>query len=47
MPYMKRNGEREIVDYCGINYYILEQTMLIVEMLKREKPKAFQVYLIG
>ena len=39
------NSERGIVDYCGINYYTLEQTMLIVETLKREKPKDFQVLL--
>ena len=39
------NGERGIVDYCGINYYTLEQTMFIVERLKREKPKDFQILL--
>ena len=39
------NGERGVVDCCGINYYTLEQTMLIVEKLKQEKPKDFQVLL--
>ncbi len=39
------NGESGVVDCCGINYYTLEQTMLIVEKLKREKPKDFQVLL--
>lgn len=39
------NGERGMIDVCGINYYTLEQTMGIVEVLKREKPKDFQVLL--
>ena len=36
---------RGMIDVCGINYYTLEQTMGIVEVLKREKPKDFQVLL--
>lgn len=40
-----QNGERGMVDYCGMNYFTLEQTMRIVELLKREKPKEFQVLL--
>ena len=39
------NGERGLVDYCGVTYYTLEQTMYIIEMLKREQPRDFQVLL--
>lgn len=39
------NGERGMVDCCGINYYTWEQTIAITEKLKKEKPKDFQVLL--
>ena len=39
------NGERGIVDDCGMNYYTLDQTTRIVEIVKRRKPKDFQVLL--
>ena len=39
------NGERGIADCCGINYYPPEQTMRIVELLKKENPRDAQVLL--
>jgi hypothetical protein len=39
------NGECGPVDYCGINYYTLEQTMCIIEKLKKEKPADSQILL--
>ena len=39
------NGERGIADWCGINYYPPEQTMRIVELLKKENPRDAQVLL--
>lgn len=39
------NGNRGIADWCGINYYPLEETQRIAALLKRERPTDFQVLL--
>ena len=39
------NGECGIVDLLGINYYSLERTIFIIEKIKEEKPKDYQVLL--
>lgn len=39
------NGECGVVDLWGTNYYTLEQTTHLMEILKRDKPKDYQVLL--